>query len=106
MPRGDVPWYILQHPPHSPRGYELRKYGGERPREGSSVGDVKRVAKDGGARRESLPLEVFVSSAPEQWNVELYFAKYLLWEFEKFTPYSRCVDVGDFRAYLDLMSIE
>ncbi len=26
--------------PHSPKGHELRKYGGECPREGSSAGDV------------------------------------------------------------------
>ncbi len=56
------------------------------------------LLKDGGARLESLPFEIFVSSAPKRWNVVLYFAKYLLWEFEKFTAYSRCVDVGAART--------
>ena len=91
MPTADMPWYILRI--HiAPRATSYVNTAANA-RERSSAGDVKRV-KRRGARLEPLPFEIFFSAALEQCNVVLYFAKYLLWEFEKFTPYSRCVDVG------------
>jgi hypothetical protein len=64
MPRGDVPWYILRI--HIAPGATSYVNTAANAREREVLREMSNALLKMGTRRESLPLEIFVSSVPEQ----------------------------------------